>query len=202
MTKQKTKLKKSTLWKNIILLVALALALTAFTMSFFEMVVAIDGSASYKGNEVVFGYYELGAIPYVPPGDVYLKAVWAFSFGNFMTYFSLVLAIIACVGAIAYKKQGLVLSVLTMLLFICAGVGFLNQAGNLQPYTQAAREFYEGLNYTADEINGKLNEMIMAARNAHQISWAAYVAAISCFVAAGAALLSKIVWQEFDKKGN
>ena len=83
MTKQKTKLKKSTLWKNIILLVALALALTAFTMSFFEMVVAIDGSASYKGNEVVFGYYELGAIPYVPPGDVYLKAVWAFSFGNF-----------------------------------------------------------------------------------------------------------------------
>ena len=196
----KAKTKKSTLCKNIILLVALVLALVAFSMIFFEMVVAIDGSASYKGNEVVFGYNKV--VSYTPiVNTVLLEAVWAFSFGNFMTYFSLVLAIIACVGAIAYKKQGLVLSVLTMLLFICAGVGFLNQAGNLQPYTQAAREFYEGLNYTADEINGKLNELIMSARNAHQISWAAYVAAVSCFVAAGAALLSKIVWQELDKKG-
>ncbi len=202
MSKEKTK--KSTLWKNIVLLVALALALTAFCMIFFEMVVAVDGSASYRGNEVVFGYNKV--VNYDPDSEtVLLEAVWAFSFGNFTTYFSLTLAIICCVGAIAYKKQGLVLSVLTMLLFIAAGVGFLNQAGNLEPYTQAAREYYETqslIDYTSSEITAKINEIILAARSAHKISWAAYVAASSCFVAAGAALISKIGWQALDKKGN
>lgn len=196
----KEKAKKSTLWKNYVLLIALVFALTAFSMIFFEMVVAIDGSAAYKGYEVVFGYNKvIGYIPVV--NTVTLEAVWDFSFGNLTTYISLILAIICCVGAIAYKKQGLVLSVLTMLLFICAGVGFFNQAGNLTPYTQAAKDFYEGINTPADKITEIVNEMTLAARGAHKIAWAAYVGAASCFVAAGAALASKIGWQALEKKG-
>ena len=203
MAKSKAKAKKSTLCKNICLLIALAFALTALCMTFVEMVVAIDGSASYKGHEVVFGYNKV--VSFLPLfNTVTLEAVWAFSFANFMTYFSVILAVICCVGAIAYKKQGLVLAVLTMLLFLSAGMGFLNQAGNLEPYTIAIREYYEGI-YQGDanmieKVNEKVNEIIINARNNHQISWGAYIGAISCFVAGACALLSKILWQVHANK--
>ena len=118
-----------------------------------------------------------------------------------MTYIWLLLAIICCVGALAYKKQGLVLSVLTMLLFLAAGIAFVNQVGNLQPYVDGMRTAMEEAGiYTVEQINQTINEYIIAVRADYQLSWAAYVGAACCGVAAISALLSKILWQAYHNK--
>ena len=101
----------------------------------------------------------------------------------------------------AYKKQGLVLSVLTMLLFFSAGIAFINQVGNLQPYTDGIRTAMERLDiYTVEQINQTINEYILSVRADYQLSWAAYVAAGCCFVAGISALVSKIAWQIYHNK--
>lgn len=193
------KVKKSTVWKNVLVGAALLFALAALSMIFFEVIkgtsTGLNAGETFKGYETAFFCIKWVGLQ----GANYnlVEVAWQFSFSNFMGYFLLLCGIICCVGAIAYKKQGLVLAVLTMICFGLAGASFINQVGNLQPYTQGLREYLEVNNplMTANEINEQVNEYILAARAQFELSWGAIVGAICAFVAAALALASKIAWQ-------
>ncbi|MBQ8428074.1 MAG: hypothetical protein IJX18_02335, partial [Clostridia bacterium] len=48
------KVKKSTVWKNICLMISLLFALGALSMLFFEMVHNVQTGATYKGYDIAF----------------------------------------------------------------------------------------------------------------------------------------------------
>ena len=172
------KVKKSTVCKNVCLSVAIALALAAFCMLFVTMVETED--RSFKGYQIAMSYHE-----YDPSLSIYTH-VWDFSFFNFSAYMLVFLGIICCVAGIANKKQGLVLAVLTMLLFVSAGVLFLCQTGNLQPHIP------DSMKNSDKEV---INQYISSIRDNYQLATGAIVAA-ACSISAGlVALLSKITWQ-------
>ena len=200
-----TNLKKATIWKNILLILCLALATAALVMILFDAVVRIEDGIVYKGYDITFCCIKWDSILNNSNADKNIVTIiFSFSFANLLPYLFVILAIVCCVGAIAYKKQGLILSVLTMLLFVAAGIMFLYQAENLQPYVDGLRQYYEtemeAGRLAADfDIGATIKEYVIKQRALYQLSWAPIVSAICSFVAAAVALSSKIMWQVFAK---
>lgn len=189
------KVNRAKAWKNACMVLCLLCALGALAM-LFVVAVQKDAETSYLGWQVTFGYNKVTQITNTL---THTEHILAFSFGNFLPYLMVAVAIFCCVFALFYKKQGLVLAVLTMLLFFAAGVIFLNQAGNVEPYTQGLRNTLTAANVAEAEINEQIYQYVMNFRKPLQVATGGYVAAICCFVAAVSALLSKIMWQIYHK---
>ena len=199
-----TKIKKATLWKNILLGICLALAAAAILMIAFDAVTKTDGTV-YKGYDITFCCIQWESIPNLLNGDRnFVRIIFGFSFLTLLPYLFLILAVICCVGAIAYKKQGLVLSVLTMILFVTAGILFLYQAENLQPYTDGLRQYYaaeiEAGRLAEDfDVAAKIETYVEEQRALYELAWGPIVSAVCSFVAAAVALSSKILWHVFAR---
>jgi|GEM_PF-2369423 len=201
-----TKIKKATLWKNILLGICLTLAAAAILMIAFDAVTKTDGTV-YKGYDITFCCIQWEPGPNLldgAEGRNLVRIIFGFSFLNLLPYLFLILAVICCVGAIAYKKQGLVLSVLTMIFFVTAGILFLYQAENLQPYTDGLRQYYEarieaGLLAEDFDVAAKIETYVEEQRALYELAWGPIVSAVCSFVAAAMALSSKIMWHVFAR---